>query len=56
MNNKFTLVVVVKVDAEDGLLYHFKFNNIGADELATSIIFITDHVPDLYDIRVTREI
>lgn len=55
MEKKFKIEVVVKGCDEDGVLYHFIFNNIRADELATSIIFISDHVPDLYDIRVTRE-
>ena len=55
MENNFKLEVVVKGCDEEGVLYHFIFNNIRADELTMSIIFITDHVPDLYDIRVTRE-
>ena len=55
MKVKFKLEVVVKGCDEEDVLYHFIFNDIHADELATSIIFITDHVPDLYDIRVTKE-
>lgn len=55
MKLKFKLEVVVKGCDEEGVLYHFIFSNVRADELATSIIFITDHVPDLCDIRVTRE-
>ena len=55
MENKFKLEVVVKGCDEECVLYHFIFNNIRARELSTSIIFITDHVQDLVDIRVTRE-
>ena len=55
MKVTFKIEVVVKGCDEDGVLYYFIFNNIRAAELATSIIFITDHVPDLYDIRVIRE-
>ena len=55
MEINFKLDVVVRADNNAGLLYHIYLYNIRADELATSIIFITDHVAGLYDIRVTKE-
>lgn len=55
MNDNFKLDVVVRADNNAGLLYHIYLYNIRPEDLTTSIIFITDHVAGLYEIRVTRE-
>ena len=55
MESIFKLEVVVKGCDEDGVLYHFIINNVCAKELVAVINFITDHVPDLYNILIARE-